>query len=159
MEVSLNEENQNDVKPSDLLSCEEWIVTICALFDTDKTISDPVARINNELKEKADLLVKVLRGQLQSFLTSRIANEATRSHWAIKLAIKNLSIVAAYMVLADHVKTDLSCLDDTKSLLANKYNNKFILCASFPNHEGTYLYYDNNLDEFICSGKVFGRVF
>lgn len=63
------------------------------------------------------------------------------------------------MVLADHVNTDLSCLDDTKSPLANKYNNKFILCASFSNREGTYLYYDNNLDEFIRSGKVCGRVF
>lgn len=62
MEISLNEENQNYVKPSDLLGCEEWIDTICTLFDTDKTISDPVAIISNELKEKADLLVKVLRG-------------------------------------------------------------------------------------------------
>jgi hypothetical protein len=159
MEIVLRDDNQNQVKPSDLLSCSEWITSVCELFSIGKTISYPASSIDNELKEKADMLAKVLRRRMPNFLSSRISNETVRSHWAIKLAGKNLSFVAAYMVLVDHVKADLSCLDDTKSLLANRHSNRFILCDSFPNHEGTYLYYDNNIEEFIRSGKVCGRGF
>ena len=30
MEISLNEENQNNVKASDILSCDKWVVNVCA---------------------------------------------------------------------------------------------------------------------------------
>lgn len=62
------------------------------------------------------------------------------------------------MVIVDHVKTDLKCLDEYDSLLSH-CTHKFMLSATYPNREGAYLYYDTNLGEFIRSGKVSGRGF
>ena len=62
------------------------------------------------------------------------------------------------MVMVDHVKTDLKCLDKYDSLLSH-CTHKFMLSATYPNHEGAHLYYDTNLGEFIRSGKVSGRGF
>ncbi len=40
----------------------------------------------------------------ENFLKRRIDTEARRSHWAIQLAFKIFAIVAAYMIVLDHVK-------------------------------------------------------
>ena len=91
-------------------------------------------------------------------LKKRIENESKRAHWSFNLALKNLAIVAANMVMVDQVKTDLKCLDEYDSLLS-RCMHKFMLSATYPNCEGAYLYYDTNLGEFIRSGKVSGRGF
>ena len=62
------------------------------------------------------------------------------------------------MVMVDHVKTDLKCLDEYDSLLSHCMH-KFMLSATYPNCEGACLYYDTNLGEFIRSGKVSGHGF
>ena len=59
------------------------------------------------------------------------------------------------MVVLDHVKVDLSCLDDTMSLLSPN-TDRFLLCNTFPQCEGAYLYFDTNLGAFVRSGKVTG---
>jgi hypothetical protein len=87
---------------------------------------------------------------MKQLLKKRIENEAKRAHWSFNLSSKNLAIVAAYMVMVDHVKTDLKCLDKYDSLLSH-CTHKFMLSATYPNCEGAYLYYDTNLGEFIRS--------
>jgi hypothetical protein len=62
------------------------------------------------------------------------------------------------MTLVDHVKSDLSCLDESMSLLAPNMN-QFLPCTNFPEHEGAYLHYDSHLGAFVKSGKVVGRGF
>jgi hypothetical protein len=157
-EVEIETEENGGVQPSDLLNCNEWLTTACELFRVDMTIADRIDNITQEDKDKADLLVRILRGRMNAFMKKRNVSKDKRSHWAIRLADKNLSFVAAYMVLVDHVKTDISCLDETQSLLTpNHY--KFLLCQSFNEFEGAYLYYDNNHGRFIRSGKVCGRGF
>jgi hypothetical protein len=118
----------------------------------------PSLFVDVEMKEKGDMLVKMLRGRMKRFLKNRIQSEVKRSHRALTLAHKNLSVVAANMVLADHVKKNLNCLDGNHSLLTNA-SNKFLLCQTFPENEGDYLYFDMNLGEFVRSGKVTGRGF
>jgi hypothetical protein len=95
---------------------------------------------------------------MKAMLKKRIKDPIKRSHWSLKLAYKNMSIVTAYMVAIDHVKKDLRCLSEYDSLLSPNAD-KFMLCVTHPNWEGAYLYYDNNLGEFIRSGKVSGRGF
>jgi hypothetical protein len=102
------------------------------------------------MKAKGDYLVKILRGRMKQLLKKRIENESKRTHWSFNLASKNLTIVAAYMIMVDHVKTDLKCLDEYDSLLSH-CTHKFMLSATYPNREGAYLYYDTNLGEFIRS--------
>jgi hypothetical protein len=98
--------------------------------------------ITPDMKKKGALLCKILRSRM-SMLTKRIDDVERRSHWALKLAFKNLAAVAAYMVMVDHVSHDLSCLDESQPLLSHNCQ-KILLCESFPTREGAYLYYDTN---------------
>ena len=95
---------------------------------------------------------------MKTLFKRRIDTEAKRRHWAIQLAFKNLPIVAAYMIVLDHVKTDLTCLDDTMPILSPN-TDCFLLCNTFAQLEGAYLYYNTNLGAFIRSGKVNGQCF
>ena len=62
------------------------------------------------------------------------------------------------MVLFQHVKNNLSCLDETTTLLGNSQH--FLLTSnSEANLQGAYLYYDSNNLVWIRSGKVTGRGF
>ena len=154
-EVVLDGGDHDGVKPSELLSDRLWISIVCRLFSVDEV----AANLTIEAKERADLLVKLLRGRLTMFMNRRKVSNNKRNHWAIKLAYKNLSFVAAYMVLSGHVKTDLSCLNETKSLLSPDQNKFLLVSESYEEHEGAYLYFDANNWEFIRSGKVCGRGF
>ncbi len=71
----------------------------------------------------------------------------------LKLAWKNLSVVASAMLLLNHLKTELKCLGEHACLLAVKMN-QFIPSGAFPNREGAYLYFDGNRGMFVRSGKV-----
>jgi hypothetical protein len=59
-----------DIKPSRLLSDVVWTYRICRLLGIScsvQSISD-----TNEMKEKADVLVKLLRGRMKSLMKRRI---------------------------------------------------------------------------------------
>ena len=79
--------------------------------------------IDEALKSKADSLVKILRQRMQQLMNSRNVDKNRREHWVIRVAYKNLAVVAAYMVLLDHVKHDVLRVDETISLLSINTNN------------------------------------
>jgi hypothetical protein len=81
-----------------------------------------------------------------------------RNHWALKLAWKNLPVVASVMLLSNHLKMELKCLGEHDCLLAVNMN-QFNLSGAFPNREGAYLYFNGNRGVFIRSGKVVCRGF
>jgi hypothetical protein len=89
------------------------------------------------MKSKGDFLVKLMRARLKTLLKRRIETEAKQNHWAIQLAFKNFAIVAAFMVVLDHVKSDLTCLDDTISLLSPN-TDRLLVCNTFPQREGAF---------------------
>jgi hypothetical protein len=62
------------------------------------------------------------------------------------------------MVVLDHVKSDLTHLDDTMFLLSPN-TDRFLLCNTFPQCVHAYLYVDTNLGVFVRSGKVTGYGF
>ena len=154
--IDLRSNNDFTVKPSHLLQNEEWLQQTIELFSVEKLV--PSLTVDDAMKEKADLLVGMLRDRMKSLVKRRINSKEKQEHWALKLASKNLAVVAAYMVLADHVKEDLTFLDSTKSILHNTLQ-KYLLCASFPKQAGAYMYYDIINAEFVRSGKVGSRGF
>jgi hypothetical protein len=86
------------------------------------------------------------------------ASHSKRTHWELQLAYKNLPVVAVYMMLVDHVKSDRSCLDESMSLLTTNVN-QFLPWINFPEYESAYLYYDTNLGAFVRSRKLVERGF
>jgi len=71
---------------------------------------------------------------------------------------RNLSVVAAIMIMSKHVAMDLSCLGESSCLLAPTTAG-FIPCEdhSLMNCQGAYLYFDLNRGQWIRSGKVVRR--
>jgi hypothetical protein len=134
--ISFSNDNDDSVLPSKLLDHEEWLKRMHVLFGIDDMLGS--FSVTNAIKAKGDYLVKILRGQMKQLLKKRIQNESKRAHWSFNLVSKNLSIVVAYMVMVDHVKTDLKCLDEYDSLLSHRMH-KFMLSATYPKREGAYL--------------------
>ena len=68
------------------------------------------------------------------------------------LARKNINVVAALMVLTNHVKEDLLCIQENSILALSEKN--FIPCITHPKQQGVYAYYHTNRGGFIQSRKV-----
>lgn len=145
--ISLSDDD--DVLPSQLLSSEQWVKYVIELFNLEDM---GIAEVTKEEMDKADLLVKLLRERYYPHIKGRIKNKAKHTHWSMKLAYKNLPVDAALQVLSRHTKRDLLSLKEYDSLLASN-TNSFYQVSRFPSKEGAYLYYDDNLGDFVRSGK------
>jgi hypothetical protein len=62
-------------------------------------------------------------------------------------------LVAAAMLLSNHLKMELRCISGNTCLIGCN-NNQFIPSLAFPRQEGAYMYYDTNRGIFVRSGKV-----
>ncbi len=94
-----------------------------------------------------------LREQFKEHVNSRVKQVSKRNHWVLKLAWKNLLVVASIMLSSNHLKMELKCLGEHACLLGVN-TNQFIPSGAFPNREGAYLYFDGNRGVFVRSGKV-----
>ena len=97
--------------------------------------------------KKADLLLQLLQHQMKCHLATKVPTSAQRNHISMQIAYKNLAVTAADMVLANHIKKDLSCLDETSGLLATTTAN-FKHVSNFPHLWGAYLSFDDNRSDF-----------
>ena len=142
------------MKSSELLSNSNWV-------DTIKTIFDPKSKLNlvepsEEQKKKSDLLLDILKIRFTSHVQERIADRTKWNHWSLQWSVKNLPVVAAYMILFEHEKKDLTCIEERSSLL-NRNQNFLRPEVDTEVCEGCYIYFDTNKEIFIRSGKVTGK--
>ena len=142
----------NEEKASRFLQMPNWASAVTKALDPwgNCTVLD----INNDLLVRADLLQKQLECRLTRHCRIRIKKESKRSHWCLLWASKNMPPMAAVMVLFNHIKTDITCLDHNQCLLAA--SSSFLKASSNREAmmEGCYLYYDLNNEEWIRSGKA-----
>ncbi len=62
------------------------------------------------------------------------------------------------MIVASHLKEDISCLDKSKCLLANPCGNNFLVCSNKElNQLGCYLHCNCNEGVWIRSGSATGE--
>ena len=83
------------VLPSELLSNERWVKFVMAIFELEKL--DISGTVDQEMKDKADLLVKLLQERYKDYVKKRIKTVSRRTHWSMKLAYKNLVHPSAWM--------------------------------------------------------------
>ena len=155
----INLSHNESIWPSALLSNSSWVKYVIELFDIDKVV-DVRTEISAGDKSKADLLLKIFRERYKTHVNTRVANTTKRKHWSLDLAYKNLSVVAAIMILSNHLKMDIDCLCDTDCLLAT-HASTFIPCQDVTsvNRQGAYLYFNTNKGFIVRSGKVVRRGF
>ena len=100
--------------------------------------------MDEESIEKKAMIVNILQHRLSTHLDRRLKdNPMKKKHWCIEWIRKNISICASVMIYFRMIKNDVSCLDDSKTLLAGPecylpvHNEEKYL-------QGAYLYYDYN---------------
>jgi hypothetical protein len=140
-----------------LITLTEDDTVLIDLLNLERT-SATSSEVSDNQKEKADLLLIKLRKQFKVHVKERVKQASKQNHWILKFVFKNLPVVAATMVLSNHLKLYLKCLSELSCLLAC-HSNHFIPCDAFPRREGAYLYYDINRGVFVRSGKVVRRGF
>ena len=141
-------------KASTYIMNEDWISLVRTVFDPTST--NMINIVSKECCDKADVLQKTLLSRLTNHIRRRITDKKKMEHWSLQWAAKNLSQMAALMVLFKHVKDDINCLDDNATLLNTPIF--FVKVAGDEsNKQGAYLHYDNNDGCWIRSGKVTGR--
>ncbi|KAL7550730.1 hypothetical protein ACHAWF_014800 [Thalassiosira exigua] len=154
------------IQPSAILSDPAKLIVMCTLFDRDGKYlkADFLIRPNTEtatesiaaLFAKADLLFSALKRRFVAHIKRRV-KYSQQSNPCLAWATKNLAVVAAWMLFVHHSKKNISCLDDSKCLLA-KPDNQFLLVAnSERNKLGAYLFFDDNDGEYIRSGSAMGE--
>jgi hypothetical protein len=141
---------------SSFLENEEWISEVKKMIVSD---GQDLNLVNNKMKEQADVLQRLLLQRLTSHVQRRCPNPKG-SKWVFNFTAENLGRMAAMMCLQGHMKRDLTCLGEDKTLLVSSsiaFNSarRQMMKA----REGCYLYYDTNDGIFIRSGKVSGRSF
>ena len=153
IQVTLYPSN-NNIKPSTLLANSNWIDSVRQLFDSQGLM----IQVETFDTAMADALFTSLSTcRLRNHLRLKV-KLSKQSHWCWTWAQKNLSVVAAYMILFSHSKKDITRIHESESLLSHPNANKFLLCTNNEgNLQGCYLYYNNHGEKFIRSGKVTGN--
>ena len=81
-----------------------------------------------------------------------------QSNRCLPWANTNLALDASWMIVALHVKEEISCLDESKCLQTNTSNNRFLVCLNKElSHLGWYLHYNQNKDIWNQSGIATGE--
>ncbi len=104
-------------------------------------------------KNKADLLLIKLRERFKLHVKQHVKQASKQNHWILKFALKNFPIVAARMVLLNHLKIELRCPSKAACLLGCN-SNQFIPSQSLPSWERAYLYFDYNRGMCVRNGEV-----
>ena len=157
IEVVLRPELHGIVQPSDKLADEATFNLIMLTFDRNKKMACSITYPpTSNLLQKADCLYTHLKMRLRVHTTTRV-NADRQNNKCLSWARRNLAVVAAYMIIADHVVTDLTCVDEFGCLLRPPTGNSFLICA---NEElsllGCYLHYDTNKSIWVRSGSAAG---
>ena len=155
-DIILSESNNNNINASTILSNNEWIESAKQIFDPlSLTTSNP---IDATLIDKADVLQKKLVERLTHHIRRRV-NPKKQNHWCLSWASSNFAQMAALMILSNHIKDEIDCLDSNTTLL--KRGEYFFITAENEEakKQGVYLHYDTNDGKWIRSGKVTGRGF
>ena len=151
-----------------------WRDKVKAAFDHMDTIilpNDVNDQGSDGLQEETNILLKLLWARLDQHIIDRVP-QSKRKHWIWQFIRKNLSRVAAVMILFDHVVHDLErfATNPKKCLLRNvsSQGRSFVplvvgtsdsFTSAAKKTEGCYLYFDQEEAVWIRSGKVCGRTF
>ena len=143
------------------MNSSNWITSVIKCFDPQgkliveedmSLVEEDISLVDNEMSMKQEnILANMLTHRLTRHLNRRLKDSpAKKTYWVVGWVQKNVSIVAAMMIFFKMIKKDISCLDDSETLLNGP--------ESFANAEkdlqGVYLYYDANDRVWIRSGKV-----
>ena len=117
VEINLSNDSLLTMKLSDLLFNEEWVTKVWNFFDNSSKPLN-INQTSDELEERSIVSSNILISRLDNHINKRMYDEKKRDRWYLQWAKKkNLAQMAAIMILLDHIKSDLNCLDKTSTSL------------------------------------------
>jgi len=135
-----------------------WFVSTTLSFLANASYSYGETSITDDLATKATLLCELLRARLHSNNYTERLKTGKQNHWCLKWASENMSTVAAYMVIFRHTKTDISCVQESRSLLSKPGSNKYFSASNAEGKlSGCYLAYNENNEELVRAGSAAGE--
>jgi hypothetical protein len=153
--INLYDLNGEDIKPSDILKDQTMVDLLVHVFNPNgklNTLTD--TKLSVEILTKADLLFVLLKARFHTHVKRKV-KPCQQSNRCLSWANKNLALVACWMIVASHLKEDISCLDKSKCLLANPCGKNFLVCSNEElNQLGCYLHYNCNEGVWIHSGRA-----
>jgi hypothetical protein len=156
--INLYDSNGEDIKPSDILKDQTMVDLLVHVFDPNgklNTLND--TKLSVEILNKADLLFVLLKARFHTHVKRKV-KPCQQSNRCLSWANKNLALVACWMIVASHLKEDISCLYKSKCLLANPCGNNFLVCSNKElNQLGCYLHYNCNKGVWIHSRSATGE--
>lgn len=157
VDVLLRPELHGVVKPSDVLLDSAKVQFIRDTFDPNHNMPSPDSfSPTSEILQQADCLFTHLKARLRTHIKTRVMPDQWNNK-CLRWAQKNLAIVAAYMVIFDHVVPDVTCLDESSCLLKQPSCNNFLTCSNEESTQvGCYLHFNRNLSVWVRSGSAAG---
>jgi hypothetical protein len=145
--------NSIETKPSDILKDQAKVDLLFSTFNPKgKLISSNFrdAMTNSQMLldilKTANLLFVMLSSCFLTHLKQKVKT-CQQSNRCLHWASKNLALVASWMIVALHVKEDISCLNESKCLLVNPGSNRLLVCLNKElSHRECYLHYIQNED-------------
>ena len=147
----------SQLTPSSLLGDCEWVHNVRKCFMERNNVEEGL-HISRDQIEQSENLFSILKNRLTYHIFNRIEDTKKHDHWSLKWVVRNLPHMATIMVLMQHVKQDIKCLDENTTLLTTPQSFKWIsnINQSIINNIGAYLYFDINDHKWVRSGKSTG---
>ncbi len=120
--ISIGEYDEERILPSHLLSNDRWVGLVVDLLDLENM--NIMTNVTHQQKDKADHLVKILQKKIQQHLLHQIKDKLKCTQWSMQFAYyANLAVSAACMVLSNHIKNEITCIQDGYCILATNTHN------------------------------------
>jgi hypothetical protein len=82
------------------------------------------------LKKTGNLLIVMLSSCFQTHVKKKKMKACQQLNRCFPWVNKYPALVACWMIAASHLMEDISCLDESKRLLANSCGNNFLVCSN-----------------------------
>ena len=145
------------VQPSAILGDSNRMDIFARVFDPeDKLRKVEITDDNRDhLLAKANAVFKSMSTKRFDLHMRKVLPEQRR-YMCLRIAKKNLALVAVHMLSLGRLKGDVSCLDKSKCILSSPGDN-YLPVGSDTNDLGCYLHWNKNDEVFARSGSAVGE--
>lgn len=146
----------NERQPSEYLKDKEWVKALKATVKGVKFVG-----VNERRVHESDTLVQALQQRLDLHLSAWV-HVSKHHHWTVHFTRDNLAPMAAAMMLTGHMTGHLETHNITEKLLDLPFREPKAFSdmtgsgTKLLDFEGCYLYFDDNKNKWVRSGKTLG---
>ncbi len=126
--INLRGFNCVETKPSYILKDHAKVELLISTFDPNGKLNTLTkSKMFTDILNKANILFVLLKTRFNTHVKRKV-KACQQANRCLPWVNKNLAVAASWMIVASHLKDDISCLDESKCLLSNPCGNNFLVC-------------------------------